>query len=479
MQTDSVLMRITHQSRQSYLMTPITDLIATAKAGRGKFSVLSDLDVGYLTFHAMTFIIRNMGGSVAGVEETRVKENLAEMVSVMAPDKGAKECAKAASLIIETVMNSANSYYPHRYRYYDGLDGEFKIVAVKLLELHLFDDQNYYRIGEQGFLVFRSMLEKSLDVQQEMNAYIIQVYMEQRDYLKASQLIDEGVETLIETQHRLLEVRRRIDHMVRIDYRQVKSECRLIHDRIDKALVKNKMTYQQIPPLANDGSESDQQLKVLDRRFLEFIEMFAKTVNMVEETQEHLEARLVARISQRGGNAMMDFSVYGHVLSPLLLKREGELGSVLDDLLCALFPARLRSIDSPYQLIKSQLTMLSEEDKPEEWQAERVEEEFELLEKGDPYFTKEEHNKGFRDLVLQALEDGDVRLSEMLTRYQEEFSHYQLKSFYLYLLGEYLNQTDVEFMVSKMDDLIMVTNVYEGNDLLVARIAEQEEVNHG
>lgn len=478
MLTDDTLIRLTGQAKHSYLITPITDLIASARGGRGKYAILANLDVSYLAFHLMTYIIRNMANHISGVEEAAAQDNLTKMISVMAPEMLDKECVKACHLIIETIMNSKDSYYPYSYRYYDGLDNEFKVVEVKLLELRLDEGKHYYRMAEQGFLVFRSMLVKSVDIQQEMNAFIIQIYMEQKDYQKASELISEGKETIIETQHKLLEMRRKIDHMVEINYKDIEDECNNIRARIDKAYEKNMMTYSQIPALSNDGSKSDSQLKILDDNFLDFIEMFAKTVNMIEGTLSHLESRLISRISQRSGNRMVDFSIYNHVLMPLLLKSEKEIEPLLGSLMCALFPARLRKLDSPYQLVKNNLGRLTEVVEVEDsWQEDKKEGVLISESKEDVHFTDLKHNTEFRNMVLSEIESGPVSMSFLLDKYYDEYSYYKLKSFYLYLLFENIGiekDKDKDIDVSKIDEIVKVRGIYEGNDLLIQKKTKKE-----
>lgn len=481
MHDDNLLVRITHQARHSYLLTPITDLIADARTGRAKYAILTDLDVSYLVFHAMNFIIRNMGSNIAGVEESRVKEDLQKVVAMMAPDKLDKDCAKAAALVIETLLNADNSYYPYRYKYFDSISQGWKALDVKLVEFQSDNLKAYYKLGEQGFLVFRSMLEKSLDVQAEMEAYIIQLYIDKKDYVKASQLIGEGTETLIETQHRLLEMRRRVDHMVRIDSDEIRSETEAIHVRIDRALRKNQQTYQQIPTIAHDGSDNDRQLQDLDKRFSRFIGMFAKTVNMIEDNLHHFESRLMSRISNINKSNLVDFSIYNHVMRPLLLKTEDEMQPLLDDILCALFPARLKRIDSPYQLVKENISRLSEvEDEPENWQEDRVSDELDVIDDTDKYFINANHNIGFRNLILEKLAIGPVKLSDILNEYRDEYEFYQLKSFYLYLLSEYFlseKERDDKFSIEKVDKVVSISGLYKGNDLLITK--KSEVVTHG
>jgi len=470
--------KIAMQTKNSLYLRPIYKLINDATTGRGRFSVTDGVDVGYLIYFFMTIVIRHMGTTSAGLRRDDAIDSMIALIKKMKSELKTTEATKIAVLVVDELLNESESFQAHQFDYFDGHEECIKKVQFKIIDFRIDDGDSspFCRLTEEGFFAFRSMINTSADLLQEMNAFVVQYYIEQKDYFQAIQSINEGITTLLETQGVIQEIRRRLEFSQRINYKKFKEQCIKINNRIEPAFNRINDTYNLVPLLANDGSEADQQIKLLDHKFLEFIEMFSQTINSISDTREKIENRLISRINNSSKDSIINFSLVSDALEPLLLMKQIDIEHLSLDFNRLLFPAVIKKIESPYQWVVTNLSRLEIPDAFEEDDFfEKKDEKTIVVEEKDTYFTKGIHNIEFKSIVVNALSTGPKKLSWLLSENKPIFEKYKLKSFYLYLLGEYLEPMSDIFFITKLDEIINVDDTYQGNELLIKLIKEDKE----
>lgn len=164
----AVLVDLERQQRNLLLLRPLFELALKTRRGDASEPLFSGLDTNFLALITLDFI---MEGSVLGLGRP-LQETVAygaEVTLRMKPSLSEQDARKVAREVLDTLHNAANKYERFEYDYFDPVSGQSKRYAFSLLKYQRAeDDQHYYRVSDEGFLVYLGMLDLGAANMQEL-----------------------------------------------------------------------------------------------------------------------------------------------------------------------------------------------------------------------------------------------------------------------------------------------------------------------
>lgn len=142
------------------LVRPLYELALRMRKTEEGVRLFSGLDTNFLVLCLLDFI---MSGSVFDYGQTReeVLSHLGEKVRLLKPSLSETDSRKVASDVVDALHNTENRTERFEYEYFDAASGELKRYAFQLLRWTRCeeDDRNYYRVTDEGHLVYLGMLD--------------------------------------------------------------------------------------------------------------------------------------------------------------------------------------------------------------------------------------------------------------------------------------------------------------------------------
>lgn len=156
------------QQRNLLLLRPLFELALKTRRGDASEPLFSGLDTNYLALATLDFI---MEGSVLGLGRTlqETVTNGADLAQRMKSALNEPDARKVAREVLDTLHNAAGKYERFEYDYFDATVGQMKRYAFSLLRYERAEDeQYYYRVSDEGFLVYLGMLDLGAANMQEL-----------------------------------------------------------------------------------------------------------------------------------------------------------------------------------------------------------------------------------------------------------------------------------------------------------------------
>lgn len=150
---------LSRQLRNLLLVRPLFELALRTRRTEEGVRLFAGLDTNYLALSLLDFI---MEGSVFGFGRTReeVLGHLAERCRWQQPSLTDAEARRAAAEVVDALHNTENRTDRFEFEYFD--------AATRTLKQHRFhllkwtrgdDDRHYYRVTDEGHLVYLGMLD--------------------------------------------------------------------------------------------------------------------------------------------------------------------------------------------------------------------------------------------------------------------------------------------------------------------------------
>lgn len=151
---------LTRQQRNLLLMRPLFELALKSRRADGNEALWSGLDTNYLALALLVFI---MDGGALGKGRTfhEVISYVAETAQSMKPSLVEDQARLIAREILDAVHNAENKTQQFSFDYFDAVIGETRSYSFFLLRYERSDedDEYYFRVSDEGFLVYLGMLD--------------------------------------------------------------------------------------------------------------------------------------------------------------------------------------------------------------------------------------------------------------------------------------------------------------------------------
>lgn len=150
---------LSRQLKNLLLVRPLFELaLRTRRTDEGD-RLFSGLDTNFLAISLLDFV---MEGSVFGFGRSReeVLSYLGEKTRLLKPSLSETDSRKVAADVVDALHNAENRSERFEYEYFDTVSGEMRRYAFHLLRwTRCEDDRSYYRITDEGHLVYLGMLD--------------------------------------------------------------------------------------------------------------------------------------------------------------------------------------------------------------------------------------------------------------------------------------------------------------------------------
>lgn len=151
---------LSKQQRNLLLMQPLFQLALRLRHSDASGEVWEGLDTHYLSLSTLLHI---MDGGALGKGRTfqEVLAHTGEMVRRMKPTLSESDAQTVAREVLDTLHNADNKTQKFSYEYYDGACGTPRTHSFLLLryERSEEDDAYFFRVSDEGFLVYLGMLD--------------------------------------------------------------------------------------------------------------------------------------------------------------------------------------------------------------------------------------------------------------------------------------------------------------------------------
>lgn len=466
--------KISQQAKFTMYCHPIHDLISDVLENRaGKYDKwqTNKLDITYLIYHLFATVIRSMGTSSSGAGFDALSLSLVEEIHVMNPDLPVQEAKNIARFLINRLQNESEGFVHFSYNVFNFDVKTLQNIHFALIDRVMYESDNttFFKLSEEGFFCFRSMINANVDLLSEMNAFVLNYYIENKDYEQAIQTIFDGFDILKETINSINNLKRKVEYAQVIDYELYVNESKKLDKRVTPVSEKINAIFDLIPPRTGDGSLSDMQIKELNTHFNEYINMLSKTINLLTETKRYISARNDAQINAISAAKFFSFSLYDDVLAPMILMSTNSLAGHHKAISAAMFPAVLPAIESPWYWVQRHKHLLNMDEQSNPNNIEFSKPPALLTDDDlDIYYIDDKATNRFRKLTLNLLEPGEQTLLSVMDTLEPTLNKRELKSFYNYVLCEYCREDNSPFVIEKMDEIVNSSN-YIGNNLMIKK----------
>jgi len=159
---------LSRQLKNLLLVRPLYELALRTRKTEEGTRLFSGLDTNFLALSLLDFI---MEGSVFGFGRTReeVISYLGEKARLLKTTLDESDSRKVAADVTDALHNLDNRTERFEYEYFDSAHGEMKRYAFHLLRYtRCEDDRSYYRVTDEGHLVYLGMLDLGTEDMQEL-----------------------------------------------------------------------------------------------------------------------------------------------------------------------------------------------------------------------------------------------------------------------------------------------------------------------
>lgn len=197
------MLDLARQQRNLLLMRPLYELALRSRR-EGNEALWSGLDTNYLCLCLLVFV---MDGGALGQGRTHDEavEHVAELARRMKPALASEQAQSIGREVIEALHNAANHGQPFAYPYFDAAGARVRTHSFALLRYARsdLDDAYYYRVTDEGFVVYLGVLD--------FGAADMQVLMEKmlHEFIRRGN-IDQALEA---SQRALYESRRYLEQI--------------------------------------------------------------------------------------------------------------------------------------------------------------------------------------------------------------------------------------------------------------------------
>jgi hypothetical protein len=147
------------QLKNLLLVRPLFELALRMRRTEEGDRLFSGIDTNYLSVSLLDFV---MEGGVFGFGRSReeVLTYLGEKARLLKPSLSEVDSRKVAADVVDALHNAENRSERFEYEYFDSVGGEMKRYAFHLLRwTRCEDDRSYYRVTDEGHLVYLGMLD--------------------------------------------------------------------------------------------------------------------------------------------------------------------------------------------------------------------------------------------------------------------------------------------------------------------------------
>jgi hypothetical protein len=207
---------LSRQVRTLLLTRPLFDLAAKTRRAESGDIPWAGVDSNYLALSLLVFV---MDGAALGPGRTRAEilEHVATGVRQMKPQVSSANAHTMASVVLDTLHNCDNGTEEFSYSYYDANTDSMAECRFFLLryERGAHSDEYFYRVSEEGFLVYLGMLDFGAADMQTLMEKMLQEFIARgnvdqaldaatRAYHQGSRYFSEISQTLLQA-HRMPE----------------------------------------------------------------------------------------------------------------------------------------------------------------------------------------------------------------------------------------------------------------------------------
>lgn len=151
---------LSRQQRNLLLMRPLFELALRSRRADGSEGLWSGLDTNYIALALLVFI---MDGGALGNGRTfhEVISYVGEIAQSMKPSLVEDEARLIAREVLDAVHNAENKTQQFSFDYFDAVTGETRAHSFFLLRYERSDDDDeyYFKVSDEGFLVYLGMLD--------------------------------------------------------------------------------------------------------------------------------------------------------------------------------------------------------------------------------------------------------------------------------------------------------------------------------
>jgi hypothetical protein len=280
---------LARQQRNLLLLRPLFELALKTRRGDASEPLFSGLDTNYLALALLDFI---MEGGVLGLGRA-LHETLthgADLVRRMKPALSEQDARRTAREVLDTLHNASGKYERFEYEYFDAATGKPQRYAFALLRYERAeDDQYYYRVSDEGFLVYLGMLDLGAANMQELMEKMLHELVRRG---RVNEAVDVSRQAYLQAARYVDSIRARLDRAHRVpdsvtwkgDLENFLTEAR---DHLDKRQSEERQLLAVVTDKLREGEDPSTREKLVRLK---------DTV----EAELHLGSRLLNLIGEAG-----------------------------------------------------------------------------------------------------------------------------------------------------------------------------------
>ena len=450
------------QQHNLLLLRPLFELALKTRRGDASEPLFSGVDTHYLALATLDFI---MEGSVLGLGRAlqEIVAHVAELTRRMKPTLGDLDARKVAREVLDTLHNAAGKYERFEYEYFDPGSGQSKRYAFSLLRYERAeDDQHYYRVSDEGFLVYLGMLDLGAANMQELMEKMLHELVRRG---RVNEAVDVSRQAYLQAARYFETIRSRLDRAQRVpdsvtwtgDLEPFLAGAR---EHLDGRQTEERQMLSVVTDKLREGEDPKTRDKLvqLKETVEKELHLGSQLLGLLGDAgQRYLRAQ-AAKFRARTRQNLPDLEE--KLLPDLLSLGVGELGGLSDQQGHSLFSAAIPKVFSLSGVMELLLEPQAEAVNLDEREAEMV-----RLEELPPHFTPEDDASANRFLHDVFAREPDIDIEQILALADHAGLRRQVQELMTFRMYQAFSREESQFNVDAHANGRFSTGMVEGTRL--------------
>lgn len=405
-----ILLDLARQQRNLLLLRPLYEVALGIRHEESK-RIFDGLDTNYLCLCLIDFI---MEGGVFSLGRTHpeVLSFLAEVTQRVKPTLTETEARKVGAIILDALHNAENRYERFEYQYFDASTGELQRYAFSLIRYERGeDDAYYYRVTDEGFLVYLGMLDLGAE---DMQILMEKMLAELVKRGRVNEAVDVSRQAYLEAARYQEKIRMHLDRARRVpDAVTWRSDLEPFLDKARTHIDERQIGERQMLNIVTDKLAEAEELSTREKlvRLKDTVErefgIHTQLLTLVGEAGQQYMRSQAAMFRARSRQALPNLD--DKVLPDFLALSVAELATIGDEAGHVLFSANV-----PRLFYVPQLIDLLLEPKPEAVEPDQIEDDMANIEAMLPHFSVEDIRAADHFLRTAFSRDGQTDIERVL-----------------------------------------------------------------
>ena len=453
---------LARQQRNLLLFSPLYELALKIRRGDSNELLFAGLDTNYLALSLLDFI---MEGGVLGpgraLQETLA--HLANIVQRMKPALTEQDTRKVAREVLDALHNASGKFERFEYEYFDSVTGKSQRHAFALLKYErASDNQYYYRVSDEGFLVYLGMLDLGAANMQEFMEKMLHELVRRG---RVNEALDVSRQAYLQATRYVDSIRSRLSRAQRMPdsvtwKRDLETFLSNARDHLDQRQVDERQLLEVVTDKLRDGTDlntRDNLVKLKDTLEAE-LNLSSRLLTLIGEAgQSYLKAQ-AALFRARTRQNLPDLEE--RLLPDFLNLTVQQLQKVGDTEGHALFSGVI-----PKLLNLGPLVELLLEPQPESGSQGPDNSEITLLKELPPHFSEEDNIAATQFLQNIFVQEPRIDIETILIKAEQAGLRHQVRELMTFRMFQTYSQAESNFNVDAHATGRFANDMVEGVNL--------------